>query len=107
VKRIVPQKILAARHERLEQGSTPPADRSGAGLLERVVAQCYYHLRLPALARPFREQFQLNISPTGKPKLSWSRRKEASVRILSSLRFQRHCLSAKCVLSLSTTVLLA
>ncbi len=88
VKRLVPEKILAARQKRLEQPSAVIAasaegESSGKGWLQRAAAHCYLHFRLPALARPFREQYQLTVSPNGKlPKLSWSRRTEASARIL-------------------------
>ena len=88
VKRLVPEKILAARRERLEQPSVaePQAVESDSfrrGWLQRAAAQCYFHLHVPALARPFRERYQLNISHSGRlSKASWRRRTDPSLRIL-------------------------
>jgi peptidoglycan/xylan/chitin deacetylase (PgdA/CDA1 family)/CelD/BcsL family acetyltransferase involved in cellulose biosynthesis len=88
LKGLVPEKILAARKDRLENRSAVAAESAAArssrnGLLQRAAAHCYFHFRLPALARPVREQYQLTVSPKGKlRKFSWSRRTEPSVRIL-------------------------
>ena len=83
VKRFVPKQVLAARQERLERRNEPRADSPEKGWLQRAAAQCYFHFRLPALTRPIREQYQLNVSPNGKlPKLSFTRRTEPSARIL-------------------------
>lgn len=81
VRRVLPEKFLAARRARLEK--TPAAKSAGTGWLHRAAAHCYFHFRLPALARPFREQYQLTLSSHGKlSKLSCSRRTEPSARIL-------------------------
>lgn len=87
VKRLVPNKVLAARQERLERRSAVASQSCRAesrhSWLQRAAAHCYFHFRLPALTRPFREQYQLTVSPNGQlTKLSWSRRTEASARIL-------------------------
>ena len=83
VKRLVPEKLLAARHARLEQQSRHATELSGAEWIQKAAAHCYYKFRLPGLARPLREQYQLSILPNGRlPKISWSRRTEPSARIL-------------------------
>lgn len=83
VKRFVPQAVLAARQRRLERPALPVAESRGEGWVQRAAAECYFHFRLPALTRPLRERFQLNVSPNGKlPRVGWSRRTEPSARIL-------------------------
>jgi peptidoglycan/xylan/chitin deacetylase (PgdA/CDA1 family)/CelD/BcsL family acetyltransferase involved in cellulose biosynthesis len=88
VKRFIPEKFLAVRQQRLEQRSAVAIESAGVessrnGWLQRAAAQCYFHFRLPALTRPFREQYQLTVSANGKlPKLHLNRRTEPSVRIL-------------------------
>ena len=82
-KRLLPEKVLSARRQRMEEHNKRAAESPAEGLLQRTAAHCYFHLRLPALTRPFREQYQLTVSPNGRlPKFSWSRRTEASARIL-------------------------
>lgn len=83
VKRFIPAKVLAARRERMQQRGPQSIESRGEGWFQRAAAQCYFHFGLPALARPLREQYQLNLSPNGKlPRFSWSRRTEPSARIL-------------------------
>jgi len=82
LKAIVPDQMLAMRAERISRltqiGEEAPTERGG---LWRGVAACYFHLRLPALTRPLRDQFQLSIS-SRFPNLSWTRRREPCARIL-------------------------
>ena len=80
VKRLVPEKILAARQERLEQ----PANGTAAAApprewMREAVAECYFRFNITGLARRVRDQYHL--TPGGKwPKLS--RRQETTGRIL-------------------------
>jgi CelD/BcsL family acetyltransferase involved in cellulose biosynthesis len=86
----IPERILAARRARrklaaaaaLAHGQAPRRPSAGDWMRE-AVAKCYFHLRLPALVRPLRDHYQLSISSNGNwPKISWSKRHEASGRIL-------------------------
>jgi peptidoglycan/xylan/chitin deacetylase (PgdA/CDA1 family)/CelD/BcsL family acetyltransferase involved in cellulose biosynthesis len=80
---MLPEKLLEARRQRLvaRRGAalTGPA-RNGAGrhALRSAAARCYLHLGLPALARRFRERYQVTLSPA----VSCRKRTGASVRIL-------------------------
>jgi peptidoglycan/xylan/chitin deacetylase (PgdA/CDA1 family)/CelD/BcsL family acetyltransferase involved in cellulose biosynthesis len=94
VKNILPPWLLKLRQERLAQRSraalpvaNPSANGNGATSggewMRSAIANCYFHLRLPAVARPLRDQYQLCVSSNGKwPKVSWNRRREAVGRIL-------------------------
>jgi len=82
LRKAIPEKILAARAARFERKRQPSHDASPSALgrLRQGIANCYFHLRLPALTRPLRDQYQLSISSGGRPRLG--RRHEASARIL-------------------------
>ena len=88
VKKMVPEKLLTARKERLERsarealkGNHSGAESSERGGLRAAAASAYFHLKLPALARPVRDQYQLSMANGGRvPKLL--RRRQASGRIL-------------------------
>jgi peptidoglycan/xylan/chitin deacetylase (PgdA/CDA1 family)/CelD/BcsL family acetyltransferase involved in cellulose biosynthesis len=91
VKKMLPEKILAARHARLEQASAASgesgnghsSDSFGSGWMLNAAAHCYFHFRLPVLARPLRKQHQLSVSRRGRwPRISWNRRSEPAARIL-------------------------
>jgi CelD/BcsL family acetyltransferase involved in cellulose biosynthesis/peptidoglycan/xylan/chitin deacetylase (PgdA/CDA1 family) len=91
VKRIVPNKILMLRQKYLSQRSRTGLSPSRHGSPESSrtkwvrsgAANCYFHLRLPALMRPLREQYQLSVSSGGRsPRVSWNRRQEPFGRIL-------------------------
>ena len=91
LRRIVPEKILLARQGRIErqrlaafrqtQNGCPPAQ--SREWIRKATANCYFHLKLPALLRPWRERFRLTVSNHGEwPGIFWSKRKEASARVL-------------------------
>jgi peptidoglycan/xylan/chitin deacetylase (PgdA/CDA1 family)/CelD/BcsL family acetyltransferase involved in cellulose biosynthesis len=85
VKRLLPEQVLAARQERLKKqsatGEAPTAEPSGKWL-RAAAANFYFHSGLPAATRSLRDNYQLSISPNGKlPKISWSKRTEASGRV--------------------------
>jgi peptidoglycan/xylan/chitin deacetylase (PgdA/CDA1 family)/CelD/BcsL family acetyltransferase involved in cellulose biosynthesis len=91
IKTLVPEKILAARHIQLERQRLSARPRqngetvagSGREWTTRAAAHGYFHSPLPLLARSIRDRYQLSVSPNGRwPKLSLSRRIEASGRIL-------------------------
>ena len=85
VRKVLPQWMLALREQRLAKRSRAAlpgatiASSSGKEWIRNAAANCYFHLRLPALARPLRDQFQVSMSSRG---VSWNRRKEAVGRIL-------------------------
>jgi peptidoglycan/xylan/chitin deacetylase (PgdA/CDA1 family)/CelD/BcsL family acetyltransferase involved in cellulose biosynthesis len=82
VKKIIPEKILTARRNRIERAGNGPAREPGEWL-RQTAADCYFHLKLPALTRPLRDQYQLSISSKGRfPHFSWDRRRQMSARIL-------------------------
>jgi peptidoglycan/xylan/chitin deacetylase (PgdA/CDA1 family)/CelD/BcsL family acetyltransferase involved in cellulose biosynthesis len=83
VKRLVPEKILAARKARIEQQTGHATDVPGTEWIQKTAAHCYFSFGLPSLTRPLRERYQLSIAPNGiLPKVSWNRRTEPSARIL-------------------------
>jgi peptidoglycan/xylan/chitin deacetylase (PgdA/CDA1 family)/CelD/BcsL family acetyltransferase involved in cellulose biosynthesis len=92
VSRILPEKIMAARRARLENqartaaggsASGHTAEQAANGWMQRAAARCYFHFGLSALARPFRDQYQLSLRANRKwPTGSWSKRAEATGRIL-------------------------
>ena len=90
VKKLLPNRILAIREKRLAQRSRATLSLAG-GQNEKsrgewarsAIAKCYFHLQLPALSRPLRDQYQLCVASNGTwPRLSWSRRREPMGRIL-------------------------
>ncbi len=89
-RKILPERLLAARHVRLQQqvlaasaGNGRAAESSPSKWMQKAAAHCYSQFRLPALARPFRDQYRLSISPNGKwPGISLNRRTEPCARIL-------------------------
>jgi len=82
VRKIVPQKILAAREARSKRQSAN-GHAEGKEWLRQTAADCYFHLGLPALARRVRERYQLSIAPNGRQRrISWNRRAETCARIL-------------------------
>ncbi len=83
VKKVVPEKVLAARRARLERRKTPGAQRPVAReYLRRAAARCYFHLGLPAAAQRVRERYQLSVTPNGRfPHVSWAKRSEPTGRI--------------------------
>lgn len=79
VAKLLPEKVLEMRRALL-QPNTQPRDSSWG---RRITAQCYYHLRLPAIVRSWRDRYSLSFTPNGKlPRIGWEKRKEASARIL-------------------------
>ncbi len=91
IKKFLPKKILAYRERRLAEQSRaalPGAgnghgEASGKEWIRSAAANCYFHLRLADLARPFRDQYQVMVAPNGKwPRVSFNRRREAAGRIL-------------------------
>jgi peptidoglycan/xylan/chitin deacetylase (PgdA/CDA1 family)/CelD/BcsL family acetyltransferase involved in cellulose biosynthesis len=91
-KRLLPERLLALRRERLEQrrvdafrvtynGET--SGSPGGELLRRAMAHCYVGLGFPALARPLRDRYQLSVTTNGHGrKMSWRPRTEGTGRIL-------------------------
>jgi peptidoglycan/xylan/chitin deacetylase (PgdA/CDA1 family) len=82
VRKVVPEKVLAARRARLENTS---AANSGGNTewVRRAAAACYFHSGLPSVARHLRERYQLSITTNGHGrKISWGPRQEGSARIL-------------------------
>jgi peptidoglycan/xylan/chitin deacetylase (PgdA/CDA1 family)/CelD/BcsL family acetyltransferase involved in cellulose biosynthesis len=76
---VLPEKVLAVRRALL----APKADAGDWGWSRQLAANCYYHLRLPALVRRWREDYSLSITSNGKlPRISVEKRNEASARIL-------------------------
>jgi CelD/BcsL family acetyltransferase involved in cellulose biosynthesis/peptidoglycan/xylan/chitin deacetylase (PgdA/CDA1 family) len=91
-KRVLPQKIMTIRHERLERQRLAAlqktqnghcAESPGGEFVRKAVAHCYAHLGFPALVRPLRDRYQLSVTSNGHGrKISWNRRTEAAARIL-------------------------
>jgi peptidoglycan/xylan/chitin deacetylase (PgdA/CDA1 family) len=77
-------------HDRNETDPRPTGRRSvmpsalpELGPVQKMMANCYFHLCLPALLRPLRERYRLTVSPSGGwPKLSLDKRKLPGARIL-------------------------
>jgi peptidoglycan/xylan/chitin deacetylase (PgdA/CDA1 family)/CelD/BcsL family acetyltransferase involved in cellulose biosynthesis len=84
VKRLVPEKILAARQQRLEQhanGNVVEATSSGGDWMRGAMAECYFRFHVTGLARRVRDQYHLSVNPGRRwPKLS--RREGTTGRIL-------------------------
>src|SRR5580693_8137211 len=60
-----------------------PVESAEMGWKQKAIAQCYFHSPLPALVRPFRDRYQLSLSPHGgRRRFSIRRRNEPSARIL-------------------------
>jgi len=90
IKKIVPKPILQARQARLERhrrSAVPslamPAHHSIADRFRQGLAECYFRLQVPKLARKVRDQYWLSVLPNGTlPKIEWGRRNEPCGRIL-------------------------
>ena len=90
IRKVLPEKALAARRARLErqriaafQGSNGGPRSGSADWLWKAAANCYFHFRLPALAQPLRQQYQFTVLPNGRwPKRALERRREPAGRIL-------------------------
>jgi peptidoglycan/xylan/chitin deacetylase (PgdA/CDA1 family)/CelD/BcsL family acetyltransferase involved in cellulose biosynthesis len=83
VKRLIPERVLAVRKQRLERAASNQDIAPATGRFQKTVAQCYYNLHLPALARPLRERYRLAVSSgRGVPGISLRRRTEPAARIL-------------------------
>jgi peptidoglycan/xylan/chitin deacetylase (PgdA/CDA1 family)/CelD/BcsL family acetyltransferase involved in cellulose biosynthesis len=91
-RRLVPEKVLAARRDRIEREILAAAQPSrnghtsesaGDGWLREAAANCYFYSPLPRLMRPLRNRYRLSVGSNGNGrKVSWSRRTETSARIL-------------------------
>lgn len=82
VRRLIPEKILAARQARFEQRSNRNGETGpGREWVRKAVAECYFRFHITGLARRVHRQYRLAFAPGGKlPKLS--RRHETTGRIL-------------------------
>lgn len=84
IKRILPQRLIAARAAHAQRGtagaqSVLPASREW---LRKAAAQWYFHCGLPVLGRSLRLRYQLCLSSKGRwPRISWEPRTEPSARI--------------------------
>ncbi len=71
--------------------TTPVAnDIAGSNWRRRAIAATYFNLGFPAIVRPFRERFQVSVAG-GRPKLSLTRRRHPSARILYYHRVNDDC----------------
>jgi len=90
IKKVLPEKALAARRARLERQRIAAFNGEQAGrnsrsseLLRSVASNCYFYLRLPTLAQRVSRQYQISVSPNGgRPKLGLQRREQPTARIL-------------------------
>lgn len=90
LKRIVPENILIARHAQLEKqrlamlkGRATRGEQSGSEWVRELAANCYVHLRIPALMRGLRGRYQLSISRNGRmPNIVCRRKTNPGARIL-------------------------
>jgi len=84
VRKVVPDRILAARHApALSNGNGQRMPSAGSQWIQRAAAHSYLGLQLPGLSRRIRDQYQVSISPNGKwPGISWNKRTKPSARIL-------------------------
>jgi peptidoglycan/xylan/chitin deacetylase (PgdA/CDA1 family)/CelD/BcsL family acetyltransferase involved in cellulose biosynthesis len=81
LRKLLPEKVLAARRVRLQ--APHAASGLAGGAVRGALAACYYHSLLPAATRRLRDRYELSFAANGKwPKLSWSRRRESTARIL-------------------------
>ena len=53
-------------HGVAEQSSPMPSALPELGTVQEMIANCYFHLGLPALVRPLRERYQLDGLPQRK-----------------------------------------
>ena len=90
VRRLVPEKILAARHARFERmhAGQCSADDLSDGADRRpwardAAASLYYYSPLPAAVKAVRNRYGISLASSGaRRRISWSRRTEACGRIL-------------------------
>ena len=88
IAKLVPEKLLMARRERIERGAVlsrngNPALHTNDGWLRKAVAYGYTHSALPAVARRLRARFQVSVSANRwRPKINWNRRVDESARIV-------------------------
>ena len=69
--------------EHFRQGGQPSGASLETGWARTALANLYFHSRMPALTRRFRDRYHLNISHTGRwPRVSFEKRAEPSARIL-------------------------
>jgi peptidoglycan/xylan/chitin deacetylase (PgdA/CDA1 family)/CelD/BcsL family acetyltransferase involved in cellulose biosynthesis len=92
LRKAVPEKALAYRKTRAERQQLANFRRSESGKpvalsrnnwMRKAAAHCYFHSRLPVLARSFREHYQISVSSHRKlPGISCHRRTTPCARIL-------------------------
>jgi peptidoglycan/xylan/chitin deacetylase (PgdA/CDA1 family) len=87
-RRIIPERIVAARRQRHERRAAV-ANHGGSAKgaapspLRRMAANAYFYSGLPRIVRPLRSRYQLTFGVNGGQRnVSWRRRTEGSVRIL-------------------------
>jgi peptidoglycan/xylan/chitin deacetylase (PgdA/CDA1 family)/CelD/BcsL family acetyltransferase involved in cellulose biosynthesis len=81
LRKLIPEKVMAARRERLRNRPAANGEAAG-GALRGALAACYFHSPLPAATRRLRDRYELSLTGNGKlPKISWSRRAESTARI--------------------------
>ncbi len=85
VKRLLPERWIArrdARWERRRRAAFEHAAPPNGDWQRRTLSACYYYSPLPALLRPIRNRYRLQISSDRGAKLRLHKRRQASVRIL-------------------------
>jgi peptidoglycan/xylan/chitin deacetylase (PgdA/CDA1 family)/CelD/BcsL family acetyltransferase involved in cellulose biosynthesis len=90
VKKLLPDKVLAARRALSESAAASGqitnghgVDRFGHDWLRRAASNCYVYSGLPALTSSLQNRYSFFISSKGRwPRISYERRMEPSARIL-------------------------